>query len=676
MIMNHSRCVNIVVALFLVVSYLPLACSRTTQKILKFSNQSGPAFEEATNFATLDSNDLSIISSNRLTICGSIYIGFYRGSQVFYTVRSREKLWFSMALDNQDTTEEIYSAFIKYFGGTIGSIAGAKLTLNPHSWSHACTSVDGNVIMVVINGVLMFNTTISSNDFNDNLPTMLRNNLVLGAYENVYQGASYKSQSEASVKNVNVFSGSMQLSEMINISSSGQWTDGDIVSWSKSLWTFSGSVKEVFDKDIEKKSQFPHLFKIGDVFNKWSDCASICPRIQPGGRLPQTGHSMDYKHLSQIYSQDWIWAPFVYQTKGNFSDYHTKTALAPDFWAESEPNGGLREKCTFWLEGKLFDLPCTYWSRQLQCLCQFDRSPITRLRGLCHGSKIDTHYTLRNVSGSVVFMGLKGTVVRFKAMSLEWTLNVNLENTIGLSTAEEISFIMGRHEWSIVNDSAQCNRGKPHTSQLKMSGCKTEGEFTCDDGQCVTMEQRCDQVPDCSDESDERRCKMLLKKEGYNKEVPPFTMNSKNNLIIPVHLNISIDLLKIVDIEETNHKIDFQFKITIEWRENKRVLYHNLKHDTSLNALTKNEIKSIWLPLVIYDNTDQKQETRLGEYGNGEWNTHISVIREGEFTRSGLDIVDETEIFGGRENTLFMQQVTHCSSSAISTSKNTRLINR
>ena len=41
---------------------------------------------------------------------------------------------------------------------------------------------------------------------------------------------------------------------------------------------------------------------------------------------------------------------------------------------------------------------------------------------------------------------------------------------------------------------------------LKLSGCNpevlSEGKFTCDDGQCVTMEQRCDQVPDCRDKSD------------------------------------------------------------------------------------------------------------------------------------------------------------------------------
>ena len=169
------------------------------------------------------------------------------------------------------------------------------------------------------------------------------------------------------------------------------------------------------------------------------------------------------------------------------------------------------------------------------------------------------------------------------------------------------------------------------------------------------MEERCDQVPDCKDESDEENCLLLIQRKGYNNEIPPFTVRSTDRSIVPVELNISIDLLKIVDMEETDHKIDFQFEITLEWKENNRVVYHNLKRDTSLNALSKDDIENLWLPLVIYDNTDQKEMTRLGAMW--EWNTRISVIREGSFTRSGVEVVDETEIFMGGENILSMQQV-------------------
>ena len=109
-------------------------------------------------------------------------------------------------------------------------------------------------------------------------------------------------------------------------------------------------------------------------------------------------------------------------------------------------------------------------------------------------------------------------------------------------------------------------------------------------------------------------------------------------------------------MEETDHKIDFQFQITMEWRENKRVVFHKLKQDTSLNAL--------WLPVLIYDNTDQKEVTRLGmPY---KWATDISVMREGSFTvcennpgcsRSKASHLDELEIFEAKSSRIIMQQV-------------------
>ena len=75
---------------------------------------------------------------------------------------------------------------------------------------------------------------------------------------------------------------------------------------------------------------------------------------------------------------------------------------------------------------------------------------------------------------------------------------------------------------------------------------------------------------------------------------------------------------------------------------------------TALNALTGDEIKTLWLPLILYDNTDQKQTTRLGT--EWEWMSVVTASREGNFTRSEVDEVDEAEIFEGDENTLTMNQ--------------------
>ena len=212
----------------------------------------------------------------------------------------------------------------------------------------------------------------------------------------------------------------------------------------------------------------------------------------------------------------------------------------------------------------------------------------------------------------------------------------------------------GKQNWTVQGDSKKCHYGKPYEIELKLTGCK-DGEFTCDDGQCINMERRCDQVtgkePDCRDKSDEKGCKLIVFEGNYNKITPP--IESDNGIVIPTDVSISITLMKVVEIEETDHSIHLQFGINLQWKEN-RVKYQNLKDETSLNALTGDDIGQLWLPLVIYENTDQKESTRLGWIN--EWKTSVSVVKEGIFKMSGLDEIDEAEIFEGAENTLTMTQ--------------------
>ena len=178
---------------------------------------------------------------------------------------------------------------------------------------------------------------------------------------------------------------------------------------------------------------------------------------------------------------------------------------------------------------------------------------------------------------------------------------------------------------------------------MKLSGCNQgftfdyggnilltdDGEFTCDDGQCISMKYRCDQLPHCKDKSDEKRCNLLTLTEGYNKIVPPFTRNTSEK-IIPVSVDVSLRLLSLMNIDQDENAIDLQFEIVLEWKDY-RIHYSNLKNESFLNALTKENIESIWLPLVVYENTDQKETTRLG--WTTEWSTSVTVSKEGNFRR-------------------------------------------
>ena len=140
------------------------------------------------------------------------------------------------------------------------------------------------------------------------------------------------------------------------------------------------------------------------------------------------------------------------------------------------------------------------------------------------------------------------------------------------------------------------------------------------------MRRRCDQLPNCRDSSDEKNCQLIILDEGYNKDVPPFQMNYPKDIIIPAKVSVSIDLFNVMSIDEVENTIDLKFGIKMEWYD-RRLTYNNLKQNrTFLNKLNETDMKSIWLPLITYNNTDQFQTTRLAYMG--EWTTRVVVLRE------------------------------------------------
>ena len=194
------------------------------------------------------------------------------------------------------------------------------------------------------------------------------------------------------------------------------------------------------------------------------------------------------------------------------------------------------------------------------------------------------------------YVGAEGAVISYDEEGKQWSLNYM--GITGYSKSSKLSYILGKHNWTIENDTNECNNGKPYNTQLKLTSCR-ETQFTCNSGQCVEMEDRCDQLADCRDESDERDCHLLILKEGYNKKIPPLRPVTDKNLrsVASLPVRVSITLLKIVDLLEVKHSIDIKFAIEVEWYES-RATYNNLKENSGMNVLTSGDVESIWLPLI------------------------------------------------------------------------------
>ena len=130
MVYNNNFC--LAWPAFMCIMTVPFVSSKlVTSTYLQFSNQTEVPLNEATNFVTLNSVDLVRLPSKRFTLCGSIFIRYFRSSQSFYTVRhsAQDKLWLSLAIENQEIKEERYTPVVYRFGSASVSNTGARLSL-------------------------------------------------------------------------------------------------------------------------------------------------------------------------------------------------------------------------------------------------------------------------------------------------------------------------------------------------------------------------------------------------------------------------------------------------------------------------------------------------------------------------------------------------------------------
>ena len=638
-------------------------------RYLEFSDQREDTLNKATNFAVLRSGSNGVLQTNKFTICGSVYIGYFRGEQVFYTVRRNDQktLWFSMFVENQEQAAQSYSSAINWYEGAALSNTGQVLGLRPHAWSHACSTLDleNGRVTNVINGILTHNVNITSKDFDDNVPGVFEGNLIIGNFQYKYKGSkNFNGQSEASVTNVQIFSAAMNISQMIYQTSERHCTPGDILSWEKAEWDFTGAVKSRILKNFCRKSRYPNLLPLTTKFNSQADCLGTCPRIQAGGRVPFTSNLSEARNLVQqlrdanrpefVYTAG-VWSPFIFQTEGYFVDWYTRLPMSASLWVPGQPNGGQKQPCTAWWDyasdGRVYDYDCSVEAGvQFQCVCGFLNIPVLRLRGLCKESNIESHYTLKYLNGSITYKGLTGTDIKFSSLgSYKWTLVVNLKETEAYAMANEKSYILGKQEWNIIADSFDCENGEQHKRILKMSGCN-DGQFTCKNGECVKMEARCDQVLNCEDNSDEVDCSIVVLEESYRKTAPPVYFNKYTDVLNPARVKVSYTLLDVSAIREAKNEIDVKFTAEFEWRET-RATYYNLKKKLSQNTLEPKESSKLWIPNLIYRNNKDNEGSR------SELNKSVFKIdRQGNFTRSGIEVADEIEIFAGDDNPIFMLQ--------------------
>ena len=464
---------------------------------------------------------------------------------------------------------------------------------------------------------------------------------------------------------LNIWSTFMNVKELLHFSKTCQQdTDGDILSWngiSDQLANLSSSSITEQDEDnvcstfTEKITQPLHVSLDFNASQK--ACQILGGQVWFPGWTYESYAAIPWHKINQSLCKLEIWTPLRKMSIQNYHLLSTNTTLkySKDWpWRHEsfEPNGGLEQKCIGMTSKGLSDYGCHL---NFCPFCEFERNVGFTLLGLCEGSEIDDQYLMiPSAALTNNFASFKGfTKNIIKKVGENWQI-IDTRNQLVLGESEPINRPpVGKYRWNLFDP--KCNGTKKLkltkvvffkeylTNRKEVFIFQCNGQYTCDDGDCIDLEKVCDTHFDCDDHSDEFFCKTChFDERKYAKHFPPFTSTHKAKVYVKISI---ISMSKIDEVEMT---FGSKFFMQLKWLD----LRLNYKHILGYHKnLARESADKIWLPSLSLS-------TALGTPNvlNSD-SFMVKILQEGVPKSSNKKQLDESWIFKGSENPLVFSDI-------------------
>jgi hypothetical protein len=257
---------------------------------------------------------------------------------------------------------------------------------------------------------------------------------------------------------------------------------------------------------------------------------------------------------------------------------------------------------------------------------------------------LDNKFMLANGDNIFEYRGWAKSNAWYDEASRMWIArHITKPGFLATSRAPKASLLLGPHEWTVHNDSEKCTVEKSYVTMMLMTACN-DSEFTCSDGSCVRMANRCDGKVECSDGTDETSCTIVVPDVGYNKLLVPPPRRGNRRLEVKLSMNI-INILEISEVEES---LKIRSLITRQWYD-KRLTYHDLKENENFNTLSTADQNILWYPSIQFDNVAAGNQWTENELRSS---FYITRDTRHDFKQADITSLNNIYLYDGLENYL------------------------